>query len=338
TICHKDTTSIWANIISPGNGGPYTYTWTNGVTTLSTNVVGFYPSQPNTYTVIISDGCSIPNAVAISTVYVHPLPNGYFTSDFVQGCPPLKVWFRGISDSAIVYQWEFGNGETGSGQSITSEYTAVGTYSVKMTMINQYGCVKDTAAANYITVHPNPTADFVLDKYETTIFDPTFYATNLSIGANQYEWDFGAPDQPNNTTTFANPIHTYVYAGEYNVTLVAINEYGCADRSTQKVIIHPDYLLYIPNAFTPDGNGINDVFQPKALGVLETPYKMEIYDRWGELVFESENFNEGWNGQIKGKMQMAKNDVYVYRIIVTDMKNNKHIYTGHVTLLGSSNK
>lgn len=338
TICHNDTTRIWASITSPGNGGPYTYTWTNGATTLTTSVIGFYPSQPNTYTVIISDGCSIPDAVAISTVNVNPLPKGYFTSDFREGCPPLKVWFQAISDrNNDTYVWDFGNGETGSGKSITSEYLSTGTYSVKLTITNQYGCVIDTFAANYITVHPVPTADFELDKYETTIFDPTFMCTNLSVGSSQFQWNFGAPDQPNNSTTFANPMHTYVKAGEYDITLVAINDFNCEDRITKKVVVHPDYLLYIPNAFTPDGNGVNDVFQPKGLGILNTPYKMEIYDRWGELVFVSEEFEEGWRGQIKGTMNKAKNDVYVYKIVVKDLSGKEHIYTGHVTLLGNSN-
>ncbi|MCX7728657.1 MAG: gliding motility-associated C-terminal domain-containing protein, partial [Bacteroidia bacterium] len=336
-VCHNDTTSIWATLTSPGNGGPYTYTWTNGATTLTTNVVAFYPSQPNTYTIVISDGCSIPPAVAVSTVFVHPLPNGYFRADFVDGCPPLKVRFTAYSDSAVAYSWDFGNGETGFGSTVTSDYHQPQQYTVHMTMINQYGCTKDTVAIDYITVHPSPIADFELDKYETTLLEPVFTATNLSVGASQYLWDFGAPEQPNNTTAFANPTHTYLYVGEYDVTLVAINEYGCTDRITKKVNVLADYFIYIPNVFTPDGNGLNDVFQPKGLSIMEQPYRMEIYDRWGELIFVSENFNEGWNGKIKGTMGMAKNDVYAYRIILTDFGNKKHVFTGHVTLIGHSN-
>lgn len=337
TVCEQQQpATIWANITSPGNGGPYTYTWTTGATTPSIMVTGIYPTQPNTYTVIISDGCTVPSATAIATVSVHPLPKGYFTSDFIKGCAPLNVFFSAISNgSGDSYQWDFGNGDTQTGNSASTNYNAVGTYSVKLTITSQYGCHIDTIANPYITVYPNPTADFEPDKYETSIFDPVFTFTNQSVGATHYIWDFGAPDQPNNQTTFMNPIHYYTLPGEYDVTLVAINEHNCEDRISKKVYVHPDYVIYIPNAFTPDGNMTNDIFQPKGVGLLETPYKMYIFDRWGEVIFTSEEFSTGWDGRNKNTGKMAEQGVYVYKIIVEDLSHIEHVFTGHVTLLGN---
>lgn len=337
TVCEQQQpATIWANITSPGNGGPYTYTWSTGATTPSITVTGIYPTQPNTYTVIISDGCSIPNGTAVSTVSVYPLPKGYFTSDFIEGCPPLNVFFSAVSNGqSDSYQWDFGNGNTGFGSPVASEYTAVGTYSVKLTITTQYGCHIDTIANPYITVHPKPVADFEPDRYETSIFDPVFTFTNLSVGATNYLWDFGAPNQPNNQTTIMNPVHYYSQPGEYDVTLLSINEYGCEDRTTKRLIVTPDFVLYIPDAFTPDGNMTNDIFQPKGVGLLETPYKMYIYDRWGEVIFTSENFFVGWDGRVKNTGKMAEQGVYTYKIIVSDLLHREHQFVGHVTLIGN---
>lgn len=337
TVCEQQQpATIWANITSPGNGGPYTYTWSTGATTPSITLSGIYPTQPNTYTVTISDGCSVPNATAVATVSVHPLPKGYFTSDFVEGCPPLNVFFSSISNgSGDSYQWDFGNGNTASGSHVSTEYTSVGTYSVKLTITSQYGCYVDTIANPYIVVHPKPVADFEPDKYETSIFDPVFTFTNLSQGATNYLWDFGAPNQPNNQTTFANPVHFYNLPGEYNVTLLAINEFGCEDRISKPLKVTPDFVLYIPDAFTPDGNMVNDIFQPKGVGILETPYKMYIYDRWGEVIFTSENFFVGWDGRVKKTAKIAEQGVYVYKIIVEDLLHREHTFVGHVTLIGN---
>ena len=91
--------------------------------------------------------------------------------------------------------------------------------------------------------------------------------------------------------------------------------------------------VYIPNAFTPDENGVNDVFQPKGFGINEDKYKMEIYDRWGEIIFSSNNFKKGWDGKIKGSTLVAKDDVYIYKIFITDLQGNKKNYVGHVTLI-----
>ncbi|HPQ08801.1 MAG TPA: PKD domain-containing protein [Bacteroidia bacterium] len=338
TVCEQQQpTTIWANITSPGNGGPYTYTWSNGATTPSITVTGIYPTQPNTYTVIISDGCSIPNATAVATVSVHPLPKGYFSSDFVEGCSPLNVFFSAVSNGqGDSYQWDFGNGSTASGSPISTQYTAVGTYSVKLTITSQFGCYIDTIANPYITIHPSPTADFEPDKYEASIFDPVFTFTNQSIGATNYLWDFGAPNQPNNQTTVVNPIHYYTTPGEYIVTLLAINEFGCEDRIAKKLTVTPDFVLYIPDAFTPDGNMVNDIFQPKGVGLLETPYKMYIFDRWGEVIFTSENFLIGWDGRVKSTGKIAEQGVYTYKIIVEDLLHREHQFVGHVTLIGNT--
>ena len=104
------------------------------------------------------------------------------------------------------------------------------------------------------------------------------------------------------------------------------------------VEVLPDYAIYIPNAFTPDGNGVNDVFQPKGVGINEEEYKMFIFDRWGEIVFTSDNFRKGWDGKVKGSGAIAEEGVYVYKLLVMDMNGTTHEYIGHVTCLPRQNK
>lgn len=134
-----------------------------------------------------------------------------------------------------------------------------------------------------------------------------------------------------------NPSHYYNTAGSFNVYLIATSSYGCKDTAHIVVEITPDFALYIPNAFTPDANDKNDMFQPMGVGINEDDYRMDIFDRWGENVFTSNNFRKGWDGSVKGSSKPAPQGVYIYKIMVTDLQGNKHPYVGHVTVIRQSN-
>jgi gliding motility-associated-like protein len=151
-------------------------------------------------------------------------------------------------------------------------------------------------------------------------------------------WDFGDPGSGLlNNSSQMNPSHEYLYSGTYYVTLMVENGYGCRDYVVKPIYVDIVYNVYIPNVFTPDGNGLNDVFQPKGIGIDESEYKMMIFDRWGELIYESNNFQKGWDGSVKGSRGKAKEDVYVYKIFIKDLKGKIHEYVGHVTCLPNSN-
>ena len=121
--------------------------------------------------------------------------------------------------------------------------------------------------------------------------------------------------------------------GIYTVHLVAKTLFGCEDIAALQVEILPDFALYIPNTFTPDGNGLNDIFQPKGVGIDEENYQMEIYDRWGVNVFTSTTFIKGWDGTVGGTANIAQQGVYTYRISVKDVQGGSNPFVGHVTLL-----
>jgi len=150
----------------PGNGGPYTYNWTGGSTASNITINGNYATAPNLYTVNISDGCSFPGAAAVFTVNVNPGPSGYFTADVLKGCAPLHVNFNAVSTSSTdIFNWTLGpigiGGPGGvTGNPVAYTYANAGFYSISLNITNQFGCTKDTVAANYIEVYPVPVAEF----------------------------------------------------------------------------------------------------------------------------------------------------------------------------------
>ena len=343
TKCHNEQVTLTPVITSPGNGGPYTYNWSQGGSGSSAVVNANFFTTPNVYTVTINDGCTVPGATAEFTVNVNPLPVATFSADVRKGCAPLTVNYTGISSNPNdVFTWAFGGGNGGGGTAggspVTWFYPQDGFYHVTMSVVNQFGCKLDTVVMNYIEVYPKPIADFYPTPQTVTMLEPGIEFTNTSIGATTYFWDFGDYNSPLNNTTDVNPSHVYELAGQYQVYLVAINNKGCMDTVMKLVDVLPDFAVYVPNAFTPDGDGKNDVFQPKGVGMIEDNYKMYIFDRWGEIIFTSDNFRKGWDGKVKGSGAIAEEGVYVYKLLVMDMNGTTHEYIGHVTCLPRQNK
>lgn len=120
----------------------------------------------------------------------------------------------------------------------------------------------------------------------------------------------------------------------YPVELITYNDYGCIDTAYHLVCINGDFVVYIPNAFTPDGDGINEVFLPRGFGISNNNYEFEIFDRWGLLIFKSIDPQKGWDGRtsnlmLKGNSQI---DTYVFKLHCEDNLRKGHDFTGQVTL------
>ena len=140
-----------------------------------------------------------------------------------------------------------------------------------------------------------------------------------------YEWDFG----DSNISGDENPSHTYTEAGVYTVILVTSTVNGCEHTSQKEVTIHPDFAVYAPNAFSPNGDGLNDVFEVKGIGISQ--YLLQIFSRWGELMYESKNLEDQWDGTFDGKKVPAA--TYVYKINYTSMINKDYDLEGTVTVM-----
>jgi gliding motility-associated-like protein len=182
-------------------------------------------------------------------------------------------------------------------------------------------------------VYTNPVAAFTMGPQPTTIDNPTISFTDKSTdayGIASWLWNFADPlnDVP---STQQNPSHTYGDTGTFCATLTVTNIHGCVDSITQCLIIGPAYSLYIPNAFSPNGDGKNETFAPK--GEFVTDFKMYIFDRWGMMLYYTEDINKGWPGTVNGGTRICQEDSYVYLIQATDNLGQIHKYIGKVTLL-----
>jgi gliding motility-associated-like protein len=341
TLCHNGTAFLSPIMTSPGRGAPYTYTWTPAAPSSNTlTVTGNAPLAATTvtYGLIIDDGCTIPTATVIFTVITNPLPTATFTASLLQGCAPLTVTLTGTSDNASdVFTWSDNvNHSLVTGNPSPMVFADSGMYSITAAVQNPLtGCISTVVKNNYIEVFPQPIASFYANPSSASIIDPNIDFVNTSQGAVSYMWDFGDPAAMSGTnySTITHPSHLYTYTGEYAVNLKATSSKGCVDIARIIVEIKPDFALYIPNAFTPDENGKNDMFQPMGVGINEDNYRMDIFDRWGENIFTSNNFRKGWDGSVKGSSKMAPQGVYIYKIQVVDTQGGKHPYVGHVTVI-----
>ena len=279
--------------------------------------------------IAISDNGCVDTVSQEITVFPTPVSNFIYSQ--AAGCGPLTISFTDSSFIASGYitnwDWDFGNGETSQLQNPTTVYTTSGTYGVTLTVTSNMGCEQTFTQPNIITIYPGPEANFTPDPYQTTILNPVFNFNNLSAGANVYSWNFG---DGSNSTAF-EPTHTYQDTGTYEVLLWVQNSYGCIDTITRIVQVIPEFVMYVPNAFTPNSDGTNDFFTIAGLGIEGAI--LNIFNRWGENIYTTSNIEAGWNGTIQKNNGIAQQDVYIYMVEVTDVFGIKHNQTGRVTLV-----
>ncbi len=335
SICDGDAAFIYA-IGSGGNAGPYTYSWSNGALTSSQSVTPPAASVTTTYTVTVNDGCSAA-ATDVSTVTINPGSIGIMQALPTSGCEPLSVSFTGASNNGATYTWDFGvPGASAAGSNVTYVYTNPGVYDVELTIITAFGCETIIDSIDYITVYPKPDAEFVASPNPASSISPIVSFTDLSTVASEitsWSWNFGDPLSTSDSSTVQNPIYTYSGAGANTVTLIVTNQYGCQDVAQHVVEVIDDFVFFAPNAFTPDGDGTNDVFLPLGIGYDISTFGMMIFDRWGNMIYETDDHNKGWDGRANGGSDVAQVDVYVWKVELEDNKGLLHNYTGTVTIV-----
>jgi len=327
TIPSTDTIQSWT--WSFGDASPFS---TNQSTSHLYPAAGSYSVQ---LSVISYFGC--PDSIT-KNIIVNPNPVVSFVATDTAGCEPMCTSF--INSSSItpgtntLWLWNFGDGSpTSNSQSLDHCYINDSIYSpnffdVTLTVTSDSGCVSTLSKNNYITVYPNPTANFTVQPTTTSITDPIISFANLSTGGNFWNWNFGDMD----SSSSFNPLsHAYGDSGTYVITLITTTQYGCADTTYQSVVIESDFLFFIPNAFTPDGDGLNDNFTGK--GIFINTYEMSIFDRWGNLIFFTDDLDKPWDGKANHGTAIAQADVYVYVVKVVDFNRRKHNYRGIVTLV-----
>jgi gliding motility-associated-like protein len=318
--------------------GPWQYDWDFGDGNTATGAAppphtyGTYGTFPITLTVTNSI-CVQTQTVTVTIDPIPPIID--FSYDPASGCSPLTVNFTNLSLFADTntYQWSFGAGQ-GTSQAINPTYTysTPGIYSVTLTANNILGQPVSETKLQIIEVFESPVAQFNIGPSVVHIPNANVYTNNRSTGGGSYFWDFGDGE----TSTDFEPIHTYTTEGTFDIMLVATNASGCTDTARLESVVMVDKAAQIimPNAFTPSkdgpgGVGLNDVFHPVTSGITE--FHMVIFNRWGQLLFESRSIEVGWDGYFNGKL--CQQDVYVYKITAKDENGNVITRVGDIHLM-----
>ncbi len=290
--------------------------------------------NPTTLTVTSNNGCT--DSVTLDVI-VNPLPQISF-GEATEGCADPSVCVDFVNNTTInnpgsiaAWQWDFGDGYGSPSMTPNhcfnnSSYSVLKKYDVTLTAVSDMGCIDSLTMPQLITVYPKPLADFDYNPIDANIFDKEITFIDQSIIASGWIWDFGDGSSFSNES---NPIYIYPDSGYYLTTLYIENIYGCTDTTQKTVRINPTFTIWIPNAFTPDGDGINDLFYADGYGIKEL--QTFIFDRWGLMLFEGNSVRSKWNGTFKG--EVCQEDVYVYRIKAKDVFNEWHEFIGKVTLL-----
>jgi gliding motility-associated-like protein len=327
SICNGNNATLSATV--SGNTGPVTINWSNNLG-IGNGPFTVSPNTNTTYTVTVTDACnnSITSTIPIT---VNQLPTIDVSPVTGIGCGEVAVYFQDNSptNTGAQYSWVFGDGTSSSVPTPTHTYTQSGNYTINVMVTSSAGCSNSQNTTATVIVHSPSKALFTAEAIDGTTVSPVYKFLNSSINAATYTWSFG---DGTNSSVYS-PVHSYIDKGEYLVTLHVSSSEGCKDSLTIPVEIKPIFTIYIPNAFTPDGSGINDYFSAKGQEISE--FKMMIFNRWGDLIFQTNYISKGWDGRANGGSEIAQDGVYVYKIEVRDFQSKYHDYMGHVTLLAN---
>jgi gliding motility-associated-like protein len=328
-VCMNSLETLLASATG-GNGGPYSYSWQPVTGTGNTCVD--YPSANTVYTVTLTDGCTTLPATATFAVTVPALPVASFTTADTTGCGQVCADFVNTTPNTQSAYWSFSDGFTTTTQNPTHCFTP-GTFDATLIITDNNGCRDTIIHPGLLTVYSNPVADFTLGPQPTTILEPNICFTDHSTpDVVSWYWNFDDPNDQT-TSTIQNPCHAYSDTGRYCTSLIVTNQHGCWSTSMNCLYISPYFTLYVPNAFTPNDDGLNDLFIPVGNDVDPDNYELMIFDRWGNLIFRTTTWGDGWNGTVKNGSKIAQIDAYVWKINLKDHAGQRHQLVGHVSLI-----
>jgi len=248
------------------------------------------------------------------------------------GCQPAEIFFNNLSEpvnDSYTLNWDFGDGMTGSEISPTHVYEDVGTYTVSLEIISPLGCQTDTTWDNLITVLPSPVADFTYTPSQLSNLVPTAQFTDQSSNAVKWKWTF----DNDGISIQQNPSFTFPDTGLQVVQLVVFHVSGCTDTIQKLLDIIPEVRYFLPNAFTPNGDGSNDGFRGNGIMEGARDFSMKIWNRYGELLFETDDPYESWNGRKNNSGDLSAQGVYVVVVTYTGPRGDKHKLRGYATLI-----
>lgn len=338
TICPGESINIVATG-SDGNGGPYNYVWTdpNGNVVSNQAVFEASPLVTTVYTMTLTDNCETTPVVSTSEVVVAPLPNVAFSVEDGALCTPAVFELVNDTDPTLVDEvyWYVSDGQIFTDlDSISVEINQAGLYDVQMVNITPDGCVDSTTVNGMLTAYPKPRADFTYFPNPVTILNTEVQFQNYTQGAIDYVWNFEEGDpvfssMKDPTVNFPEGV-----IGSYEVDLFVTSEFDCRDTIRKIINVQPEVLIFAPNAFTPDGDEYNGVWKPVVSGIDLHSVTIEIFNRWGEQIWESHDLEYGWDGTYGlGGMKVAPG-TYVWKIKAADLITDEVFeWNGHVNVI-----
>ena len=335
TVCPGYPTTIFATA-ADGFGAPYTFAFSNGSSVTGANAdTQVSPNSTTNYTVTITDGCESSPLVLTTTIVAAPVPEPQFTVDEPILCEPAVFTLVNTTDPSMNASnyWLISDGQSFINMdTIRNEALYDGNYDVQLVVTSPFGCVDSVTYPGFLNVQPIPTADFKYSPNPVTVFNTEVNFSNYSSNATIFQWYFEGATPV--ASILEDPTVNYPdgVEGQYKVMLVATSELGCADTTYQTIIVLPEVLIFAPNAFTPDGDEFNQAWKVHIEGIDIFDFELLIFNRWGEIVWESRDPEVAWDGTYKGKVMPQ--GVYNWVIRTKDSSNDgKHTFNGYITLI-----
>ncbi len=318
------------------DGGSITsYLWDFGDGTSSTELEPTHIyEQPGRYTIrlTIGDGRGCVTS-AEHVIEYFPVPLSLIVDPIPSGeCSPVSVWFRNLSrpiDSTYEILWDFGDGTTSTEISPVHVYASEGNYDVALTVRSSENCVVEQEFLNFAFVKPSPEAGFDYLPKNPTLSNPMVQFTDQSVQASSWAWIFDIEG----ASTDQNPTHIFQDTGSYNVMQFVTHENGCRDTAIATIVIRPDLKYFLPNAFTPNGDGLNDVYVGKGNLFGARNFNFTIWNRYGDKIFETTDPAQGWNGRVGNVGDLVQPGVYLCYVSYFDDLGNKIELKSFATLI-----
>ncbi|MBP8823282.1 MAG: gliding motility-associated C-terminal domain-containing protein [Flavobacteriales bacterium] len=299
----------YAVLLAQGAGGSpaYTYTWSPEGPLAS-------PSETTVYTVVVTDTHGCTAGPLQMTVNVGGVPAVFTVSDTL-GCLPHCITFTAGQTDGATYTWTLGDGSTGTGAVLEHCYATAGSFTVNLTVDPGNGCTSSSTLTDLVQVQAPPTAEF---NFTPDGSSPQVQFNDQSTGATTWLWLFG--DLAGSTSSSPSPLFAFPGEGCYPVNLVAMNDAGCVDSTTAQVCISTTDSLLIPNLFTPNNDGVNEVF--RVTGGNLAALDVQVFNRWGQEVARLERVNQVWDGRtMAGEELSAGTYFYTLQAVGKDARH-----------------
>ena len=312
-FCEGDSVTLTCSLAN-------TYLWNTGETTQSIKVF-----QGGNYSVSVTSACPSLNPQASLIVQVNAIPIPTISASSTIDCLPSIIDFNSTTAGTppFAYSWTFGDGSSDNSGQPSHVYKSEGTYDVTLTLTDQIGCTGNISLKDYIRILPPAEVSYSIVPKYTTLSNATVVLVNQTVNNQSHSWFMeGIGTSEEDTAIF-----TFTQTGVYPLTYSVVTAEGCSDFRRDSIYVFDDLAVYVPTAFTPNEDGVNEVFIPVTTGFDPIQYNFTLFNRWGQMIFESNKPGEGWDGM--GGTQ----DVYIWKLTGRSLMGTDHSFSGYTTLI-----